>query len=267
MLFDFFQNIDIYSWQAIVLLILAGFMVGIINTLAGSGTIISYSLFMLFGLNAQFANGTIRLGVIMQTLASTLTFKRQGVLEIKKGIIFGIPITLGSIVGAQIAVSISYVYFEKILAAVMLSMLFFIFYNPMRWIQGKKSLTEKKPNFWQMLLYFVIGAYGGFVHIGVGIFLLAALVLNGGYDLVRANALKNFVVFMYSPFALAVYIYSGQIHYAMGLISAIGNVFGGIVASQFAVNKGATFIRWFLVVIIIVYSAKLLGLYKFFGIV
>ena len=123
----FLENIDIHSWQVILILILAGFFVGVINTLAGSGTIITYSLFMMLGLPANFANGTIRLGVIMQTLAASLNFKRQNILEIKKGVILGIPVVLGSIAGAQIAASINENIFEKILGGVMLLMLLFIF--------------------------------------------------------------------------------------------------------------------------------------------
>jgi uncharacterized protein len=48
-----------------------------------------------------------------------------------------------------------------------------------------------------------------------------------------------------------------QISYAIGLISAIGNLFGGIAASYFAVNRGAEFVRWVLIIVIIVFSANL----------
>lgn len=259
------QNIDIYSWQVILALIAAGFMVGVINTLAGSGTIITYSLFMLLGLPANFANGTIRLGVIMQTLAASLTFKRGGVLDIKKGLKLGIPIVIGSVVGAQIAATINKDIFEKVVAGVMLMMLFFIFLDPKKWIKGQTEKIARKPGIIQIAIFFAIGFYGGFIHIGVGIFLLAGLVLNAGYDLVRANALKVFIVLLYSPFALAVFMFNDQVHYAMGLISAVGNVIGGIVASHFAISWGAKFLRWVLIIIIILFSGKLLGIYDLFG--
>ncbi|MCK4663145.1 MAG: sulfite exporter TauE/SafE family protein [Bacteroidales bacterium] len=256
----FLENIDIYSWQVILILILAGFFVGVINTLAGSGTIITYSLFMLLGLPANLANGTIRLGVIMQTLAASLNFKRQNVLEIKKGIILGIPVVLGSIAGAQIAASINENIFEKILGGVMLLMLLFIFYDPKKWIQGQIELISKKTGVFQVIIFFLIGLYGGFIHIGVGIFLLAGLVLNAGYDLVKANAIKVFIVLLYSPFALTIFIMNNQVDYWLGAVSAIGNIIGGIVASQFAVSFGAKYIRWILIIIIIAFSSKLLGI-------
>ena len=255
---------DITSWQIITILIVAGFLVGVVNTLAGSGTIITYSLFMLLGLPANFANGTIRLGVIMQTLTATITFKKNNVLDVKKGLVLGIPVVIGSVIGAQIAASIDKDIFEKVVAVVMIVMLFFVFFDSKKWIEGQMDKMKKKTGIIQILLFFFVGFYGGFIHIGVGIFLLAGIVLNAGYDLVRANALKIFIVLLYSPFALLVFILNDQVHYTIGLIAAIGNVLGGIVASHFAVSWGAKFIRYVLIIIIILFSGKLLGVYDYF---
>lgn len=253
---------NLYTWQVISLLIVAGFLVGFINTIAGSGTVITYSLFMTMGMPANIANGSIRLGVILQTLSATLTFKRHGVLDWKKGLILSIPIALGSIIGAQIAAILDVKIFEKMLALIMLSMIFFLFQNPKKWVEGHAEKMSKRSNFKELIVFFAIGLYGGFTHIGVGIFLLAALVLKAGYDLVKANAIKVLSVLVYSPFALAVFVFNNQVNYEIGLISAIGNIFGGLLASRLAVNWGAGFIRWFLVLIILLFNAKVFGLFK-----
>ncbi|MCK5170154.1 MAG: sulfite exporter TauE/SafE family protein [Bacteroidales bacterium] len=235
-------------------------MVGVINTIAGSGTVITYSLFMMLGLPVNLANGTIRLGVIMQTLASTLNFKRHNALDWKKGFKLALPVVVGSIVGAQIAVEINEAVFEKILAGILLVMLFFIFYKPERWLKNQVQKIHSKPTIIQLILFFFIGLYGGFIHIGVGIFMLSVLVLNAGYDLVKANAIKVMTIFLYSPFALAVFIMNDQVHYGMGLIAAIGNIFGGIVGSKMAISWGNSFVRWVLMIVIIVFSAYLLNI-------
>ncbi|RXQ96242.1 sulfite exporter TauE/SafE family protein [Ancylomarina salipaludis] len=256
---QYLQDLDIYSWPIIILLIGAGFMVGFINTLAGSGTVISYSLFMFLGLSAPFANGTIRLGVIMQTLSASLSFRRQAVLDVRRGLFLALPTVLGSVLGAQIAVKIDKDIFETVIAVVMLIMGVFIFLKPQRWLKGVDGLQKKRLGIKSFFLFFLIGIYGGFIHIGVGIFLLAALVLQGGYDLVKANALKVFIVFLYSPFALLVFMLNGQVHYGMGLIASVGNIIGGLIASYFAVSWGANFVRWLLILIILLFSLRLLG--------
>lgn len=257
---DLLKNADIYSPEIIALLIFAGFLVGIINTIAGSGTVITYSLFMMLGLPVNLANGTIRLGVIMQTLASTLNFRKHNVLDWKKGFKLALPVVIGSIVGAQIATEINEAVFEKILAIVLLILLVFIFYKPEKWLKDQVHKIQSKPSIVQLLLFFIIGIYGGFIHIGVGIFMLSVLVLNAGYDLVKANAIKVMTVLLYSPFALAVFIMNDQVHYGMGLIAAIGNVFGGIVGSRMAISWGSNFVRWVLIFVIIAFSAYLLNI-------
>lgn len=257
---DILKNADIYSPGIIALLIFAGFLVGVINTIAGSGTVITYSLFMMLGLPVNLANGTIRLGVIMQTLTSTLNFKKHNALDWKKGFKLALPVVIGSVVGAQIAVEINEAVFEKILAGILLIMLFFIFYRPERWLKDQMHKIQSKPTIVQLSLFLLIGIYGGFIHIGVGIFMLSVLVLNAGYDLVKANAIKVMTVFLYSPFALVVFMMNDQVHYGMGLIAAIGNVFGGYVGSRMAISWGSNFVRWVLMAVIVLFTAYLLNI-------
>jgi uncharacterized membrane protein YfcA len=254
---------DPFSLAGITILVVAGFVVGVINTVAGSGTIITFSLFMLFGLPAQISNGTVRLGVVMQTLASSLVFRKNELLELRHGLITGIPVTLGTIAGALFAVNIQEEVLKRILGLVMALMLLLMFLKPERWLKG--NIHQRGKNIWlQVLLYSLIGVYGGFIHIGVGIFLNAALVWISGYDLVRANALKVFIVLLYSPFTLAIFMLSGQIEYGIGLISAAGNLIGGIVASVYTIKWGAGFIRWFMLVIILIAALSLLDLFHLF---
>ena len=251
---------NLYHWDIVAILIVAGFLVGFINTIAGSGTVITYSLFMGMGMPANITNGTIRLGVILQTLAATFNFKRQGILDSKRGLQLSIPVAIGSIAGAQSAASLDTLIFEKLLAIIMLTMIFFLFRSPEKWIHGELAKQQQTIGWTQWLLFLAIGFYGGFTHIGVGIFLLAGLVLVAGYDLVRGNAIKILAVLIYSPLALFVFIINNQVDYRIGLISAIGNIIGGILASNVAVSWGAGFIRWFLTAIILLFASSKLGL-------
>jgi len=257
---DLLANFDLYSWQVISLLLFAGFMVGFINTIAGSGTVITYSLFMMLGLPANVANGTIRLGVVMQTLVAGLNFRKHQKLDFKKGLKLAIPVIIGSVIGAQIAASIDENIFRKILAGVLFIMLIFLFADPKRWLKDQLHLINRKPDLLQISIFFGIGLYGGFIHIGVGIILLSAIVLNAGYDLVKANAIKIMIVFLYSPFALAVFMLNSQVNYEVGLIAAIGNVAGGIVGSNLAISKGSGFVRWILVAVILLFAGYLLNI-------
>jgi len=248
------------SWLVITALIVSGVFVGFINTLAGGGTIISLSLFMLLGLPANIANGTNRVAVILQNLTSVSQFRKQHLLDFKKANKLAIPTMIGAMVGAQIASDINENIFRKAVAVVMLVMVYFIVTKPSQWLKGTQALQEKPVSWLQVAIFFLIGVYGGFVQVGVGYFILAGVVLGAGYDLVKANAIKVWIVLLYTPLALIVFIMNNQVNWTYGLIHAIGNIIGAFIASRFAMSWGANFVRWVIIVVILIFSSDLLGI-------
>ena len=248
------------TWLVVLALIVSGVFVGFINTLAGGGTIISLSIFMFLGLPAGIANGTNRVAVILQNMTSVTEFRRKKVLDFKKANKLAIPTMIGAIVGAQIASDINEAVFRKAIGVVLIVMMYFILTKPSQWLKGTEALMEKPVSWIQVVIFFVIGVYGGFVQVGVGYFILAGVVLGAGYDLVKANAIKVWIVLLYTPLALVVFILNDQVRWDYGLIHAIGNIIGAYVASRFAVSWGANFVRWFVIVIIIIFASDLLGI-------
>lgn len=248
------------SWEHIVLVFVVGIITGIINTLAGSGSLISLPILIFIGLPPHVANGTNRIGILFQNIVSTITFYRQGVLDVKMGFKVAIPSILGSIAGALFVLELNERAVEITVGVVLLIMLVPLFLKPSRWLAGAKTDEVKTYPMVQFFIFLFIGAYGGFIQAGVGIFLLSALVLNAGYDLVRANALKVFINLIFTPFALAVFVIKGQIDLPVGLTLAAGNSAGAYVASKYAVSWGSKFVRVVLIVVIILAGFKLLVL-------
>jgi uncharacterized protein len=248
------------NWIEALILVVFGILAGFVNTLAGGGSIISLSLFIFLGLPVDIANGTNRLGVMAQTITSVINFGRKKILDFKRGAWLGIPAVVGSVIGAQIAADIDRHTFEKAIAVVLLMMIFFIVFKPSVWM-GNAEKAARKPGWLQLFFFFLIGLYGGFVQVGVGYFLLAALVLVAGFDLVKANALKVWVVLLYTPFTIVVFLKNGQIDWAYGLTHAAGNIIGAYLASSIAIKRGAGFVKWVVIIVIIVTSGHLLGLF------
>ncbi len=232
----------------IAALIISGILVGFINTLAGGGTVISITLFMFLGMPAASANATNRIPVIIQTLTSVCTFRKKKLLDIKTGLKLGIPTMLGSLSGALIAVKVNEETFRNAFAVVLIIMAFFMIYNPSQWLYGR---AQKIANTWIYLLLFLIGIYGGFIHVGVGYFILIVLLLGSGYDLMKANAMKLFIVFLYTPLTLLIFSMGTVIYWKYGLIHAIGNTIGAFLAAKLALQKGINFVRWVMVAVII----------------
>lgn len=249
--------------ERVIILIMSGIFVGFINTLAGGGTIISMSLFMMLGLPPVVANGTNRIPVILQNLVSVVTFYRDKKLNLKKAIYCAIPVAIASLIGSNLSIMIDDTLFMFFFVAIMLVMLALMFINPNAWLKGNVSKQNAPISLLQFFFYFLIGIYAGFIHIGMGYFLLAVLVLMGGFDLLRANAIKSFIVLFYTPFSLIVFIYYGKVNYEFGLIHAIGNMIGAYIASKWAVKWGMNFIRWLVVVFIIISCLHVLRIVDF----
>ena len=250
---------DDIAWYIYPAVVLAGFAAGFINTLAGSGSLITLAVLIFMGIPANVANGTNRIGVLVQSLVSAETFRRQDMLDLRGGLMLSVPAIIGSLIGAQIAVNLDETMMRRTIGALMVIMLIVILVRPRRWLQGELTTLEGWPNLMQMGVLFLIGAYGGFIQAGVGIFLLAGLVLSIGYDLVRANAVKVLMVVCFTVAALIVFVINDQVLWGIGILLAIGNAVGGWLAARMAVDRGAVFVRWLLIAVIVISAVRFLG--------
>jgi len=249
------------EWYLYPLTILAGTVAGFINTLAGSGSLVTLPLLIFIGLPATVANGTNRVGILLQNIVGMNSFRRQEMLDIRCVWYLGIPAVIGSILGAQIAVSLNETLMRRVIGIIMVVMLFVILLQPRRWLTGELITITARPTLLQLIIFFLIGIYGGFIQAGVGIFLLAGLVLVVGYDIVRANAVKVGIVLFFTIFALGVFVANNQVNWSIGFILAIGNMIGAWLGARVAVERGAVWVRRLLIFVVIISAANLLGIF------
>jgi uncharacterized membrane protein YfcA len=247
----------------ILILILAGILAGFINTLAGGGSVITLSLLLILGLPATVANGTNRLNVLFQTISSVVVFWRKKMFIHSKIPWLIIPAAIGSVGGAWTATGINTRHLEVAMVVIMAIMLLFMFVKPSLWLRENTSLLGKKIRWWQILMFLAVGWYAGFLHVGVGYLLLMALVLGVGFEIVKANAIKNLVVLFSAVVSLIIFMVSGQVQYFYGLLLSAGSVVGAYIASMMAVKKGGNFVRWVVVGSVILAVLKISGLVDF----
>ncbi len=126
------------EWYVIIFVIIIGISVGFINTLAGSGSVITLPLLIFLGLPATVANGTNRVAIFMQNVVGVSSFHQKKKLDIKGGAIPIIATVLGSVIGSNIAIDIHNEYLEKVIGVGMIIMFFVIIWQPKRWIIGNR---------------------------------------------------------------------------------------------------------------------------------
>ncbi len=247
------------NWYLYPAVIGVGLMAGFINTLAGSGSLITLPFLMFLGLPANVANGSNRIAILLQNVVSVTGFRQKNILSYREGLFYAIPAVLGAVVGARIAINLNELVMRRTIGVLLVIMLFIVIYKPERWLQGEIVKHSRKRTVFLVILFFFIGMYGGFIQAGVGFFLLAGLVLGAGADLVKANALKVFIILLYTPLALAFFMYYHQVNYMFGLVLAVGNMAGAWLGTRVAVSWAPKFVRIILLLALIFSAAKLLG--------
>ncbi|WP_109853351.1 sulfite exporter TauE/SafE family protein [Aquimarina sp. AU58] len=245
--------------ETLLLFILAiiGFIAGVINTIAGGGSLLTLPMLIFMGLPPAVANGTNRIGIFIQSISSIAGFRSKGVKPGSFGIYLGISALVGSLIGAQIAIDIKGETFNKILAIVMVIVVLFMVFKPKVNLQDVIERTQGKHLWISILTFFFIGVYGGFIQAGVGIFILLALTSINYLNLVTSNAVKVLIVFIYTIGALVIFVYNNQIDYLYGFVLATGNATGGWIASRWSVKKGDGLVKVFLIIMVIAMAIKL----------
>ncbi len=244
----------------IALLLLAGFAAGFINTLAGGGSILVLPVLILIGIPSTTANATNRVAILFQNIIGVNRFHRHGKLEIASIKHIALAAVAGSILGSMVVSKINSADFDKILGIVFIIVLVMM-------LRPRKKSTEsvkKLPVWLEVIIFFVVGFYGGFVQVGVGFILLATLNLVENFDLISANAAKVFIVLCYTIFVVLIFAINGKIIWKYGLILAVGNGLGAYIGVKVAVKGGEKIIKIILTIAVIIASMKLFGFFNLF---
>ncbi|WP_051361376.1 sulfite exporter TauE/SafE family protein [Desulfuromonas sp. TF] len=245
-----------FALQAAALFAIGAFT-GVVNVLAGGGSLLTLPLLIFFGLPATVANGTNRVGIVFQSVTAIGGFRRQKMLPVGLALLCTAPAVAGSLLGARLAVDIDDALFQRILALIMIGVLAFMVLDPMKKHRIEEVHFTPLRTGVLLVSFFVIGIYGGFVQAGVGFLIITGLLAHG-LDLVRINAVKVFVTLVFTVAALSVFVAHSQVDWPMGLALAAGNATGGWIGTRVAVKKGHDWIKKVVSLTVLVFALKLL---------
>lgn len=238
------------------------FLAGAINALAGNGSVITLSILTeVLGLPGNIANGTNRVGVLMNAAGAVIGFQRNRYVQYKLYLRYIIPVVTGAIAGIYVATIVTHAQFMWVFRFLMIMMLIVILVKPDRWLFGvqQKSLIPAWLEWPSML---AIGFYGGFIQMGMGVFYLAILVLVARIPIIEANSIKVLTVGVFTLMAVLVFTITGQIVWILGLIMGVFQFLGGWFSAHYASKKSAAPKIAYYVLLI----AVLLSIFKLFNI-
>ncbi|QDT29583.1 hypothetical protein Enr10x_49380 [Gimesia panareensis] len=271
------------DWWQNLLLAGVGLIAGILNVLAGGGSLIVMPTMVFLGIPGAVTNGTARVAILGQNLTAIAGFRQKGFSDFKLSFSLALCALPGTFLGAFLGTKLTGVWFNRILAAVMLSVLVTMILGqrkkkkpqpesstepetasgpeaavPTVSAESTEPQAEPGHSLAGHLLMVLAGFYGGFIQAGIGFILIAIMNNLMKIDLVRTNMHKVFIVAIYTIAAIGIFAWQGKIDWVTGLILTVGMSVGGWIGSHLAVSKGESFIRMVLYVAIVGMSIKLL---------
>ena len=245
--------------------IFGGFIAGIVNTLAGNGSAITLSIMTeLLGLPANTANGTNRVGVLMQSMSSNLAFLKNKKLSLKDSGSAILICVIGAVVGVILALNVSNEQFKFVFKYMLVLMFFVLLINPKKWLRDVSEI-QKNSSPLSYVLFFLLGLYGGFLQMGMGVVFLVVTVIILKYDLISANVLKTAIVGIYTILAVALFHWKGLIDWKIGGTIGIGQAIGGYLTAEFASKypKANVWAYYILVIMVLLAILSTFGILDF----
>ncbi len=242
------------EWWIPIIGFIGGMVAGVMNTLAGFGSIITLSILMeLMGLPANVANGTNRLNTVFAGITATATFIRNDKLDVFRGRWYLIFTSIGAFIGIYLALVVSNEQFKLIFKFLIVVLFLILLLNPKRLLKEYTDEFEL-PLFILIPVFFLIGIYGGFIQMGMGVFFIVAIALLGRYNLVEGNALKSFIVLAYSIIALTIFWWNGLVDIKAGIAITLGQMLGAWISARFASRyKNANIWAYRILLIIVIF--------------
>jgi hypothetical protein len=239
----------------------AAFAAGLINSIAGGGTLVSFPALLWTGRDPVLANATSTVALWPASLAGVYGFRR----EFKGGgmrlfLIFGGPSLAGGVLGAVLLLRTPSETFARLVPFLILfATLLLAVQEPISRRLGRGEETGRTRAWWAgaVAFQFFVGVYGGYFGAGIGILMLAALGLLGFSDIHRMNALKNLLAICINGVAAVYFIASGAVIWSDVLVMTFAAIAGGYSGARLAYRLGRRFVRLAVIVIGLVMSVSL----------
>lgn len=225
----------------------AAFVAGMMNSIAGGGTLITFPVLMWLGLDAKAANATSTVALWPGLFGGLWGFRRE--MDNSRTILIRLGITsvVGGGIGALLLIITPSETFARLVPLlIFFATLLFMLQEPISRRLGTTASSEKPRARWWLgaiIFQFFSSIYGGYFGAGNGILMLAAMGLLGLSDIHRANGIKNFLGICINSTAVLSFAFAGLVHWPEALLMAVAAIAGGYFGASLARRAGRVFVR------------------------
>ncbi len=233
---------------------LSAFAAGVINSVAGGGTLLTFSaLLAALGTGAgRVANITSTVALVPGSLAGAWGYRREmRVARHWTALLVG-PSLIGGLVGSLLLTRFDEKYFQYLIPWLFLTaaLLFMVQPAVARLIQAKPHTVPSRNTIWAIVFFqFLVAVYGGYFGAGIGILMLSALALMGLPGVHEMNAVKTFLAFCINGVSVVIFVLEKQVEWSVVPVMAASAIAGGYLGARVARRIRPRLVRWFIIAV------------------
>ncbi len=231
-----------------IVLVVAAFAAGVLNTIAGGGSFLTFPALVFAGLPPVAANATSAVAVLPGYLSGTLGFAKE-LRAFDRALLIRLTgwTLAGGLVGAGLLMASSNQAFSMLVPFLLLGATgVFLFSKQLRaWAeQNARTIAP-----YGAIGLVMVTIYGGYFNGGLGIVLLALFALWGMQDIHQMNGLKNWLSFALAVISVAAFAFGGLVHWPQAIVMMIAATIGGYAGAPIARALPANAVRWIVIIV------------------
>jgi uncharacterized membrane protein YfcA len=239
------------SLGEILAIALAGLAAGTINTVVGSGTLITFPVLLAFGYAPVTANVSNTIGLVPGSVSGAIGYRRELSGQKARAIRLGTMSVAGGITGAVLLLVLPASAFKAIVPVFIAIALILTVAQPRlaAWLSKREIDFERRGSLAMPLAVYLTGVYGGYFGAAQGILLLAILGVALAQDLHRTNALKNVLAGLVNGVAGVYFIFAAHVDWGPAAIIAVASILGAQLGARFGRRLPPAALRGLIVVV------------------
>jgi uncharacterized membrane protein YfcA len=243
-----------------LLVVGVGFLAGTINTIVGSGSLITFPTLLAIGFSPVVANVSNTVGISFGSLSGAVGYRRELGGQRRRVMLLGAASLIGGITGGILLLTLPSSVFDDVVPVLILLAVALVIVQPRlsRFVAERRSRVVEHGGFELWIGIFLTGIYGGYFGAAQGVILLALLGIFIAENVQRLNAVKNVLALIANGVAAVLFVFFADVNWAVVVLIAVGSVVGAQVGAHVGRRLPARALRALIVVVGLVAAVKLL---------
>ncbi len=210
----------------------AGMAAGTVNTVVGSGSLITFPTLLAMGYAPVVANVSNTIGLVPGSASGSVGYRRELVGQRGRALRLGLAAALGGLTGGLLLLVLPASAFGRIVPVLILLACFLVAFQPrLSRLLAARGRVDAESSWALPALVYATAIYGGYFGAAQSVILIAILATFVSEDLQRLNGLKNVLAFVVNAVAGVLFILVAPVAWAPAVLIAVGSIVGGQVGA------------------------------------